>query len=93
MGNKLSPLVSLGSSEEITKTIRMFIDYDYRFLIVSYENFYKNSEALSKKCELLIFDEGHRLKNKKSKFFKKIQSFKCKKRILLTGTPLQNNLN
>lgn len=71
----------------------MFIDYDYRFLIVSYENFYKNSDALSKKCELLIFDEGHRLKNKKSKFFKKIQSFKCKKRILLTGTPLQNNLN
>jgi hypothetical protein len=50
MGSKLNPLVSLGSSEEITKIIRMFIDYDYRFLIVSYENFYKNSEALSKKC-------------------------------------------
>lgn len=71
----------------------MFTDYEYRFLVVSYENFLKNADALNKKCELLIFDEGHRLKNKKSKLFKKIQTFKCKKRILLTGTPLQNNLD
>lgn len=93
MGNKLSPLVTLGSSDEITKIVKNFVDYDYRFLIISYENFYKHSEALSKKSDLLIFDEGHRLKNKKSKFIKKIQTFKCKKRILLTGTPLQNNLD
>jgi SNF2 family DNA or RNA helicase len=93
MGNKLNPLVTLGTPEEIVKIIRMFVDYEYRVLIISYENFYKNSEELSKKCQLLVFDEGHRLKNKKSKFFKKIQNFKCKKRILLTGTPLQNNLD
>lgn len=42
---------------------------------------------------MLIFDEGHRLKNKKSKLFLKIVSFKCRKRILLTGTPIQNNLD
>ncbi len=41
----------------------------------------------------MIFDEGHRLKNKKSKLFRKIQGSKCKKRILLTGTPIQNNLD
>jgi SNF2 family DNA or RNA helicase len=70
----------------------MFTDYEYRFLITSYENLNKYSEVLSKKCDFLIFDEGHRLKNKKSKLFKKLQTFKCKKRLLLTGTPLQNNL-
>jgi ATP-dependent DNA helicase len=40
----------------------------------------------------MIFDEGHRLKNKNSKLLKKIKLAKCKKRVLLTGTPLQNNL-
>jgi SNF2 family DNA or RNA helicase len=36
MGNKLSPLVTLGNPEEIEKTIRMFVDYDYRLLFTSY---------------------------------------------------------
>jgi len=36
MGNKLTPLVSLGSSEEISKIIRMFVEYDYRMLVTSY---------------------------------------------------------
>ena len=49
-------------------------------------------EILGKRCDLLIFDEGHRLKNKKSKIFLKLKQFPCSKRILLTGTPLQNNL-
>ena len=70
----------------------MFIDCDYRFMIVSYENYYKNSDNFNKKCDLMIFDEGHRLKNKNSKLLKKIKMAKCKKRVLLTGTPLQNNL-
>jgi SNF2 family DNA or RNA helicase len=70
----------------------MFIDYEYRFLVASYEHFYKYSDSLGSKCDLIIFDEGHRLKNKKSKLFKKIQQSKCRKRILLTGTPIQNNL-
>ena len=36
----------------------MFIDCDYRFMIVSYENYYKNSDNFNKKCDLMIFDEG-----------------------------------
>jgi chromodomain-helicase-DNA-binding protein 4 len=49
-------------------------------------------EKISGKCDLIIFDEGHRMKNKKSKLLLKLKSFKCEKRILLTGTPIQNNL-
>jgi hypothetical protein len=39
-----------------------------------------------------VIDEGHRLKNDESKLFQYLQNCKMDHRILLTGTPLQNNL-
>ncbi|XAR71032.1 DNA helicase [Bertholletia excelsa] len=41
----------------------------------------------------MIVDEGHRLKNKDSKLFSQLKQFSSKHRVLLTGTPLQNNLD
>lgn len=41
----------------------------------------------------LIIDEAHRLKNEASTFSKTIRSFETRYRLLLTGTPLQNNLH
>ena len=50
--------------------------------------------ALSKlNYEYLIIDEAHRLKNDKAKFSKVVRQFNSKHRLLLTGTPLQNNLH
>jgi SNF2 family DNA or RNA helicase len=49
-------------------------------------------ERLSGRCDLLIFDEGHRMKNRKSKLLLKLKAFRCDRRILLTGTLIQNNL-
>lgn len=40
----------------------------------------------------LVVDEGHRLKNFKSQLFSKLKDLNCSNRLLLTGTPLQNNL-
>lgn len=40
----------------------------------------------------LVVDEGHRLKNFKSQLFSKLKELNCSNRLLLTGTPLQNNL-
>jgi len=40
----------------------------------------------------IIVDEGHRLKNVDSKLMKVLKSFTSANRMLLTGTPLQNNL-
>jgi len=51
------------------------------------------SKKLEKSCDLLIFDEGHRLKNLNNKSYQKFIGFGCKRRILLSGTPLQNNLD
>ena len=40
----------------------------------------------------LVVDEGHRLKNANCMLFTKLKSLHVSNRILLTGTPLQNNL-
>eukprot|EP01084_Bolivina_argentea_P215136 365224_1 len=41
----------------------------------------------------LIVDEAHTLKNSKGRLFESLNAFSTKHRLLLTGTPLQNNLN
>ncbi len=46
-------------------------------LIISYESFYRDMDKLSGKCDMIIFDEGHRMKNKKSKLLLKLKVFRC----------------
>jgi SWI/SNF-related matrix-associated actin-dependent regulator of chromatin subfamily A member 5 len=41
----------------------------------------------------LIIDEAHRIKNEKSVLSKVVRVFSSAHRLLLTGTPLQNNLH
>jgi SNF2 family DNA or RNA helicase len=42
---------------------------------------------------LQVVDEGHRLKSSESKLSKALHDLRTEHRILLTGTPLQNNLD
>lgn len=41
----------------------------------------------------VVIDEAHRLKNDKTISYKVIRDLPCRNRLLLTGTPLQNNLH
>ncbi|KAL9226735.1 hypothetical protein vseg_002510 [Gypsophila vaccaria] len=63
-------------------------------LLTSYEMINLDSASLKPiKWECMVVDEGHRLKNKDSKLFLMLKQFSSKHRVLLTGTPLQNNLD
>ena len=66
-----------------------------KVLILSYDTFIRTHEVISTpnaKFDLLICDEAHRLKNSQSKTTTLISALPIKKRVLLTGTPLQNDL-
>ncbi|CAA0841965.1 CHD3-type chromatin-remodeling factor PICKLE [Striga hermonthica] len=63
-------------------------------LLTSYEMINMDSSSLKPiKWECMIVDEGHRLKNKDSKLFSSLKQYFSRHRVLLTGTPLQNNLD
>ncbi|XVF67591.1 hypothetical protein PTKIN_Ptkin10aG0133400 [Pterospermum kingtungense] len=63
-------------------------------LIVSYETFRMHSSKFchSESCDLLICDEAHRLKNDQTITNRALAALSCKRRILLSGTPMQNDL-
>lgn len=65
----------------------------YKMMIASYETLRKFCKELEKCADLLVCDEGHRLKaSGGSKTIDALLSLQCSRRILLTGTPVQNNL-
>ena len=41
----------------------------------------------------LVLDEGHRIKNEKTNLYERLSVVKAQRKLLLTGTPLQNNLH
>jgi SWI/SNF-related matrix-associated actin-dependent regulator of chromatin subfamily A member 5 len=43
--------------------------------------------------EYVIVDEAHKIKNEESQISQKLRQFKSNYRLLITGTPLQNNLH
>ncbi|KAH7002188.1 SNF2 family N-terminal domain-containing protein [Ilyonectria destructans] len=59
----------------------------------SYEMVLRDQHNLSRiQWEFIIIDEGHRMKNAESKLFQQLRQFTSATRLLITGTPLQNNL-
>lgn len=63
-------------------------------LIISYETLRRNTDRL-KNCNvgLMLADEGHRLKNADSRTFTSLDSINCSRRVILSGTPIQNDLS
>ncbi len=65
----------------------------FHVLLTSYELVSIDQACLaSVNWEVLVVDEAHRLKNAQSKFFRSLNGYRIAYKMLLTGTPLQNNL-
>ncbi|KAI3637152.1 hypothetical protein MIR68_004858 [Amoeboaphelidium protococcarum] len=62
-------------------------------IVTSYEMVLLDYSVLSRlQLDFLCVDEAQRLKNDQSKTFQMLDSLNIKQRLLLTGTPIQNNL-
>ena len=89
------------SSREMDKMwVRNFLRVrrTYQVLIIGYEKLLSVCDELKQrdqncsKIDLLVCDEGHRLKNNSSKILRVLKDLDIKNKIILSGTPIQNDL-
>ncbi|KAJ5587722.1 Chromodomain helicase hrp3 [Penicillium hispanicum] len=65
----------------------------FHVLLTTYEYAMNDSPFLGQfKWQFMAVDEAHRLKNRDSQLYVKLVDWKCQARLLITGTPIQNNL-
>ncbi|ODQ83187.1 hypothetical protein BABINDRAFT_159629 [Babjeviella inositovora NRRL Y-12698] len=65
----------------------------YQVLVMGYEKILTMQEELSKTTfDLIVCDEGHRLKNGANKSLAVLNSLNTERKVVLSGTPIQNDL-
>ncbi|RCK57272.1 Nuclear protein STH1/NPS1 [Candida viswanathii] len=82
-------------SQQQRRSLQPEIRYgSFQVLLTTYEYIIRERPLLSKfQYSHMIIDEGHRMKNSQSKLSQTLRTYyKTKNRLILTGTPLQNNL-
>ncbi|XP_060688494.1 probable global transcription activator SNF2L1 isoform X1 [Hemiscyllium ocellatum] len=85
----------IGDKDQRAAFIRdIMMPGEWDVCITSYEMVIKEKSVFKKfNWRYLVIDEAHRIKNEKSKLSEIVREFKSTNRLLLTGTPLQNNLH
>ncbi|KAJ3124934.1 hypothetical protein HK100_011058 [Physocladia obscura] len=91
----VSKIVFKGGPEERRRTAAQIRAGNFQVLITTYEYIIREKAVLAKiKWVYMIIDEGHRMKNAQSKLSTTLMQFyNTRYRVILTGTPLQNNLS
>lgn len=85
----------VGSKDERAKIFTESIQsVKFNILVTSYEFVMRDAGRLSKiPWRYMIIDEAQRMKDRESKLSRTLDKFKVQRRLLLTGTPLQNDLS
>lgn len=88
-------VVLQGNKEDRSDIINnQLLEAKFDVLITSFEMVIREKSALKKfRWEYIIVDEAHRIKNEDSSLSQIIRLFYSRNRLLITGTPLQNNLH
>ncbi|XP_040849323.1 DNA repair and recombination protein RAD54B [Ochotona curzoniae] len=90
LGSERIKIFAVDQDHKVEEFTRYLV---YSVLIISYEMLLRSLDQIKNiKFDLLICDEGHRLKNSAIKTTAALLSLSCEKRIILTGTPVQNDL-
>ncbi|KAG7877655.1 hypothetical protein KL906_004715 [Ogataea polymorpha] len=92
--NRVSILALNGSSNNDKQNIQGFANTNvYHVMIIGYEKMLTVADDVGGiKFDLVVCDEGHRLKSGSNKALKVLESLDIKRRVLLSGTPIQNDL-
>jgi SNF2 family DNA or RNA helicase len=89
----LRVLTYYGSKEERQTLTDSLRKQQYDVVLTTFEMTMKEKSELCKiPFEILILDEAQRIKNDQSVLSQVLRKFRAQHRLLLTGTPLQNNL-
>ncbi|VDM35104.1 unnamed protein product [Hydatigera taeniaeformis] len=96
---RVNPLaIDCGCKEDVDERLAMFMSQrgprvGAPILIISYETFRLHVAELQRgTVGLIICDEGHRLKNSENQTYRALVELNCRRRVLLSGTPIQNDL-
>lgn len=82
------------SKAEISKEAQNVYNKEYDVILTTYEMcLYGKSLLRRVDWSYIVVDEAHRLKNENSQLSKMVREYNFKHRLLLTGTPLQNNVH
>ncbi|XP_058573530.1 DNA repair and recombination protein RAD54-like isoform X2 [Neofelis nebulosa] len=99
LAGRIQPLaIDGGSKDEIDQKLEGFMNQrgarvPSPILIISYETFRLHVGILQKgNVGLVICDEGHRLKNSENQTYQALDSLNTSRRVLISGTPIQNDL-
>lgn len=92
---EIDVFVLQGQKDERAALIRDRLeDEKFDVCITSYEMILREKSHLKKFAwQYIIIDEAHRIKNEESSLAQIIRMFNSRNRLLITGTPLQNNLH
>ena len=92
---EINVLVLQGTKDERHQMIETrLLTSNFDVCITSYETILREKAQFKKFAwEYIIIDEAHRIKNEESMLSQIIRLFNSRNRLLITGTPLQNNMH